>query len=31
LPEPVYTIECRDGTEDAEVAESELRLILEPD
>ena len=29
--EPVYTIECRDGDEDAEVPESMLQLILEPD
>ena len=30
-PEPVYTIECRDGAEDAEVRESALQLIHEPD
>ena len=29
--EPVYTIECRDGAEDAEVRESVLQLILKPD
>ena len=29
-PEPIYTIECCDGSEDEEVAESKLELILDP-
>lgn len=29
-PEPVYTIERRDGAEDAEVPESILQLVLDP-
>jgi hypothetical protein len=29
-PEPVYTVECCDGSGDEEVLESKLELILDP-
>ena len=29
-PEPVYTVECCDGSRDEEVLESKLELILDP-